>query len=213
MKQPTEELIDGLAARLTPIAPRLLERRMFFAITGGTIVVFLLVLTLGLRPDLDIAVSSTDFWIKCAYTGALAVIGLAAAYQLARPEHSKINAGRLAFPVVILVLAAAFEFFVTPAERRSALVFGQTWLVCPLLISGLAMPLLAVLMRLYSGFAPQRSRLTGTVIGLTAGAIAATLYALHCPETAMAFVLIWYSAGIAIVAGIGALVGPRFLQW
>jgi hypothetical protein len=48
---------------------------------------------------------------------------------------------------------------------------------------------------------------------LAAGAITAMLYSLHCPETAMTFLLLWYSAGIAIIAGIGAMIGPRFLRW
>jgi hypothetical protein len=214
MTQPTEQLIDGLVERLTPIKPRLMERRLFSAVAGGATIVLLLVsIFLGLRQDMDVAVASTDFWMKLAYTGALAALGLAAGYRLARPEQSTISGGRLAMPIIILALLALFEFFAAPTGQRSALVFGQTWRVCPLLIASLSLPLFAVLMWLFSGFAPKRARLTGAVIGLTAGAITATLYALHCPETAMTFVLLWYSAGIAIVVGVGAIIGPRILRW
>jgi hypothetical protein len=55
--------------------------------------------------------------------------------------------------------------------------------------------------------------LTGAIIGVAAGATAASFYSLHCPEMAMTFLLLWYTAGIAIIAAIGAIVGPRCLRW
>jgi len=56
-------------------------------------------------------------------------------------------------------------------------------------------------------------RLTGAAAGLAAGASAATLYGLHCPEVSALFVLIWYSLGMLVAAAIGALAGPRVLRW
>ena len=47
----------------------------------------------------------------------------------------------------------------------------------------------------------------------SAGAWAATLYCLHCPESSAMFVLTWYSLGIAFTTLLGALVGPRILRW
>jgi hypothetical protein len=55
--------------------------------------------------------------------------------------------------------------------------------------------------------------LTGAVIGLGAGAAAATVYCLHCPEASATFVLSWYSLGIGFAATIGAAIGPRLLRW
>jgi hypothetical protein len=61
--------------------------------------------------------------------------------------------------------------------------------------------------------APTRLRLAGAGAGLLAGALGATVYGLHCPETGAAFVATWYSLGVATWAAIGAALGPRLLRW
>ncbi len=214
MTTSTDELIDGLADRLVPVRAKLLERRLALAVAGGAIVVLALVVGLiGLRPDLKSATATGDFWVKLVYTGAIAMVALAGARRLARPDVSGIKLTYFAVPVVALALLAIFELSSAPVDQRNALIFGNTWRECPVLIAAFALPLLAILLRLFAGFAPQRPRLTGAVVGLAAGATTATLYSLHCPETAMAFLLLWYSAGIAIIAAIGAIVGPRVLRW
>jgi hypothetical protein len=211
---PTENLIDGLADRLVPMPAKQLERRIAQAVAGGSVIVLLLVIgVIGLRPDLRVATGNADFWVKLAYTGCIALIALAGARRLARPEVSGVNAMGLVVPVGALALLAIFELNLSAPAQREALIFGSSWRECPVLISALSLPLLAIMFRLFAGFAPRRARLTGAVIGLAAGAITAMLYSLHCPETAMTFLLLWYSAGIAIIAGIGAMIGPRFLRW
>jgi hypothetical protein len=210
----TENLIDGLADKLVPMPAKRLERRIAFAMAGGAVVVLSLVIGLvGLRPDLAIATSDADFWVKLIYTGGIAAVALAGARRLARPEVSGINLAYFAVPVGALALLALFELSAAPVNQRNAFIFGNTWRECPVLITALGLPLLAILLRLFAGFAPRRPRLTGAVVGLAAGATTAMLYSLHCPETAMTFLLLWYSAGIAIIAAIGAIVGPRVLRW
>ena len=49
--------------------------------------------------------------------------------------------------------------------------------------------------------------------GLLAGSAAAVVYALHCEETAPAFVATWYSAGMFLPALLGLIIGPRVLRW
>ena len=34
-----------------------------------------------------------------------------------------------------------------------------------------------------------------------------------CPEASAIFVLTWYTLGIGLAAGLGALLGPRLLRW
>ena len=63
------------------------------------------------------------------------------------------------------------------------------------------------------GLAPTRPRAAGLAAGLLAGAVGATGYALSCSELSMAFVAIWYTLGIALAGGLGALLGPRLLRW
>ena len=61
--------------------------------------------------------------------------------------------------------------------------------------------------------APIHLERTGAAAGFAAGALAATLYGLHCPEQAAAFVATWYTLGIAGATAIGALTGRRLLRW
>jgi hypothetical protein len=210
----TESLIDGLADRLVPLRAKQLERRLAVAVAGGAVVVLSLVIgVVGLRPDLSSAPGDSDFWAKLAYTGVIAMVALAGARHLARPEVSNTNLAYFAVPVGALALLAIFELSQVSPDQRNALIFGISWRECPVYIAALALPLLAILLRLFAGFAPQRPQLTGGVIGIAAGGTTAMLYSLHCPETAMTFLLLWYTAGIAIVAAIGAIVGPRILRW
>lgn len=41
----------------------------------------------------------------------------------------------------------------------------------------------------------------------------AVLYALVCREPGLAFVVLWYGAGIALATTAGALIGPWILGW
>ena len=56
-------------------------------------------------------------------------------------------------------------------------------------------------------------RFTGAVLGLFAGAMAALVYTLHCPELSPAFLVVWYSLGMLIPAAVGAALGERLLRW
>jgi hypothetical protein len=86
-------------------------------------------------------------------------------------------------------------------------------MVCPWYIAATSGPLLIALIWAVRGLAPTRLRLTGALVGLTAGGFGALVYCLHCPEVGAPFLAIWYSIGILIPCAIGALVGPRLLRW
>ncbi len=214
MTTSTDNLIEGLAGRLVPVRARQLEQHLVLAVAGGAVIVLALVVgVVGLRPDLSSATADGDFWAKLVYTGVIAAVALLGARRLARPEASGVNLAYHVVPVGVLALFALVEYGSASPDQRNVLMFGTSWRECPVYIAAFALPLLAVLLRLFTGFAPQRPRLTGGVIGIAAGATTAMLYSLHCPETAMTFVLLWYTAGIAIISAIGAIVGPRVLRW
>jgi hypothetical protein len=90
---------------------------------------------------------------------------------------------------------------------------GQSWRICTIKVATLSLPIFTGLLIAFRSFAPTRLRLTGAVAGLAAGAGAATLYGLHCPEVSALFILIWYSLGMLAATAIGALTGPKLLRW
>ncbi len=211
----TDDLIASLASDLTPVRPGAARRSLALGVVAGALAaVVLLAITYGLRPDLDVAMAGMMFWMKVGYTASLALIALAAATVLTRPEALPPRwLWLLAFPVTGLAAISVIELANAPVDHRMKMWFGLTWQFCPTIVVMLSLPVMAALMFVYRRFAPTHLRTTGAVIGLGAGALAATVYCLHCPESTATFVLSWYTLGIMIATGIGAVIGPRLLRW
>jgi hypothetical protein len=118
-------------------------------------------------------------------------------------------AAPLAALLVFIIGDLAFNDSGSVAERA----IGETGLDCILsLIALSAAPLAAFLYGLREG-AATRPGLAGALAGVTASALAASFYALHCNEDSALFVGLWYGLGIAIVGAIGYFAGQRFLRW
>jgi len=77
----------------------------------------------------------------------------------------------------------------------------------------IAAPLYGAVLWVMRRTAPTRLATAGAAAGLFAGAVAAVIYGLYCQETAAAFVVAWYSLGIAACAALGALIGRYLLRW
>jgi len=212
----TEDLIESLASDTRPVPRGLARARVAFAVlAGGLAALVLLSLLWGIRPDLDIAMAGMMFWMKTGYTASIALIGLAGAVVLTRPEARAPRWLWLALvPVALFAIKAAHEMMNAPSsDVRMDMWLGNSWLVCPAIVLSLSLPIMATLMYAARTLAPTRLRLTGAVIGLASGGVAATIYCLHCPETTATFVLSWYTLGILLAAGVGAILGPKLLRW
>jgi hypothetical protein len=211
----TAELIAELAAQTTPVRRHALARRLAAGILIGAVASGAVVLlVLGLRHDLGTAMSGFSFWMKWGYTASLAAIAISFSAKLARPEPAVPRQfWFLLVPVGALALIALAELIRTPSSDWLAMWLGASWKVCPWLVLGLAVPIFGGLLWSFRRLAPTRLRIAGAAAGLTAGACAATIYCLHCPEVSALFVLTWYTLGIALAAGFGAVVGPRLLRW
>ena len=210
-----DQLVISLGASATRQRRGTIPQRIALGvIAGGVVTLAIIVLRLGFRPDLAVAMHGFAFWMKATYTLSLAIIATLATAHLARPEARRPRwLGLAALPIAGLALLAAGELVRTPLSDWPELWSGISWRVCSRWVATLALPILAGLMIAFRRFAPTRLRLTGAVAGLAAGATAATLYSLHCPEVSAVFVLTWYSLGIAVAATIGGLLGPRLLRW
>jgi hypothetical protein len=211
----TEDLIDRLSSDLRPARKGLVAVRLAVALVVGLAVSLVgVALTLGLRPDFAHAAASRMFWMKLAYAGAYAAVGVLCVERLARPASA---AGRrlrwLAAPVVVIALLAVLQVARAPASQVRHLVMGDSAMVCPWIIAATSAPLLVALTWAVRGLAPTRLRLAGALVGLTAGSFGALIYCLHCPEVGAPFVAIWYSLGILVPCALGALAGPRLLRW
>jgi len=210
-----EDLIDRLAADLTPTPPRALSARMFgIAAVGVAISAVLMVYWLGLRPDLMEATGTMIFWTKFAFTAIFALLGAFAALNLARPSGSL---GRQAIGIVALValtgVGGIAQMLLMGPEHTRELLVGGTALVCPFYIVALSVPIYAATIIAMRRAAPTSPTLAGFAAGLFSGGAAVWVYAFHCTESGMPFITIWYTTGVLAAALIGAAVGRFVLRW
>ena len=211
----TDDLIATLSRDVPAVPRHAFGRRIALGMgLGGVATLLLIVATIGVRPDLGAAMRGFPFWMKWAYTASLGLVAVAATMRLARPEGARAPLiWAMAVPVLLLAGIGIAELAHTPPADWVRMWLGASWQYCPWLVLLLALPIFAGLLWSFRRFAPTRLRLAGAAAGLAAGAWSATLYCLHCPEVSALFVLTWYSLGIGLAAGLGALAGPRLLRW
>ena len=168
---------------------------------------------LGPRPDLSAAMAGGAFWMKFFYVLAIGGLGLWIVERQARAgADARLPALALGVPVVALVVVASVQLS-APQADSAALIMGHSASVCAFLILMLSLPIFAGLFLALRQLAPTRLTLAGAAAGLAAGGWGASVYAFHCPESTAPFIVIWYSLGMALAAGLGALLGRWALRW
>lgn len=211
----TDDLVALLARDATPVKRGAIPMRVALLAAIGAIGAFaILAPWIGMRPDLAEAVTGMTFWMKATYTAGLGLAGFALFERLARPGAK----GRLGWVLtglfaVAIVAIAIYQLMSTPMDQMRAAFMGVSWDKCPWRILVLSVPGLALLLWTMRGYAPTRPMLAGASAGLLAGGVAATIYGLHCEETAAPFVALWYSCGVVLSTIAGALLGGRVLRW
>ena len=211
----TEDIIDQLAGDLKPVPAFALERRLALAALPALgVSLLLMVVILGLRSDMNDAMTEPGFWVKSAYNVLLAVTAFFAVMRLARPDGDRggLFAWLALIFVAMVVIALVQLGFAVPGTYRT-LILGSSALHCPFLIVAFALPLFIANFSILKRSAPADPTLAGFAAGIAAGAAGAWVYSWFCTENGMAFVLIWYSLGILLTGIIGAFAGSRLLRW
>lgn len=209
----TEELITLLAADGPP--PGRVETAIarWFApallLAGGATLAIL-----GAREGLGAAMAAPVTAMKPVLPLIVAIVAGLAVLRLAQPGR---RAGWLIWPLIAVACVAAVWLAATMAAMPAAAWWpaarGETLFFCLRAIPAIGLlPLAALLAALRRGASVHPAR-SGALAGLTAGAGAAAIYALHCTEDSPMFFLPWYTLGILLVAGIGALAGRFWLRW
>jgi len=211
----TDDLISMLAQDATAVVPNTLRRRYVVALGWGTFgALLVMVIGLGLRPDMATAVWLPMFWVKLALPIVLFGSALLVTFRLSRPGA---RLGRapvlLVVPLLGIWLLAAMELLGAGPAGREPLIYGDSWSVCSIYIAAVSAPAFIAAFWAMKGFAPTSPAMAGAASGLLAGTLGAAVYALHCPEMAAPFLAIWYLLGMLIPAVVGAIVGPLLLRW
>lgn len=168
----------------------------------------------GVNTQLPAQIQSTGMWVKLLWLSCLCGLTWHALLRLARPG---LNLGFSAWGALgvwlVMVALAVHQWQNTPTAEHAALVWGTSWQQCSASIVALAVPFFVASIWTLRNLAPTQPTLTGGMAGLMSGLLSALVYSLHCPETAFAFLLLWYVAGMAVMSVLGAAVGQRYLRW
>lgn len=209
----TDELIRLMASDAASsfrIAPY-----MAMALLGGTCIsAALLLLTIGVRPDIAEAISSGRVVFKLGVTLLSAALAVNLVFRVGRPG-APLNWSKLLLlvPPALVIAAVVAELLSIPASLWMTSLLGRNALICLVFIPGLSFaPLLGIVFVLRKA-APGDPGLAGAVAGLAASCVAASLYAWRCPDDSPLFLVVWYTTSILAVSGVGYLVGKRVLRW
>jgi hypothetical protein len=211
----TSEVIDALAGDLRPVAEGTVARTIALGVGGGLLVSAAMMLAwLGVRPDFAAAMTTGLFWVKFAYTLLLVAAGLSSVGRLARPA-GQAQAASVAVIVLVagIAILAGEQLAMAPRAERDHLILGATAETCPWNIMILSLPIFLGSVWALRRLAPTRLTIAGLAAGLGAGAAGAWIYSFHCGESAIPFVAVWYTLGIALMSLCGAISGRYLLRW
>jgi hypothetical protein len=210
----TDDLIRALTKDLADLGPSIEARFAAAFMPGVLVAVILFAVTLGPRPDFMVAAGEPRFVFKFVITLLLALCSAMLVWRLVRPGAStRLQVAALILVPVVLAAGVLAELIALPRSLWMPRLVGVNGLTCLISIPFFAAPLLiAAIFALRRG-APTRPGLTGVVAGLFSGAVAAAIYAAHCPDDSPLFVALWYSIAIAGVAAVGGIAGRLALRW
>lgn len=177
----TDDLITLLATHAG--TGRTIWPDVLFAALGPLVVTCgILLMMLGIRPDLTAAITLPLVVWKWLLPGVLVAAGIPLGLALSRPESHAYHAWRVAcmavaaFGAVLLATRAA----VLPPTDWIAAIKGQTFLACLALTTGISLAGVTGGLAVLRRGAATRLGLSSLAIGLVSGGASAFLYALHC---------------------------------
>lgn len=211
----TDDLIAALAADASPVRRGAVWSRWALAILVAVILsAVIMTLGWGVRPDIHQAMRTSPFWMKAGYTAALGAAGLLMVERAGRPGVRLGWGVFLAAAAVVVILGlATHELINLPLANWRADMMGSSARVCPWRILAISAPVFLIAMVTLRWMAPTRPSVAGAAAGLLAGGLGATVYGLHCQETAAAFTAMWYTLGMALWPLVGAAIGRWALRW
>jgi len=161
------------------------------------------------QAGLEATLANAAFHYKVASMLTLAAGGVLLARFAGRPGSSALAFIALLPGVAILLVGAA-----TDVSGLSILGVSKVSVPsCVAAIVTLSLPGLASILAAMRRGVPTRPALGGAVAGMLAGAIGGAGYAIVCKNDGALFVALWYTVAMAIVTGMGALIGRKTLAW
>ena len=212
----TNDLIDKLVAdHAAQPPPKPVAHHLVMALVGGVAIsAALLLMTLGMRPDILAALGTWRFDLKLGSSLLLVIAASWVALRLSRPTTRSLSAmPALLVPTLLLLGESSMSLLQFRPRHGHHCAMGANGVICVASIMALSViPLAAAIYALRWG-APMSPAVMGAVGGLLAGALGATVFATHCTDDLPLFVAIWYVLAIGLVSMFGLVIGRHALRW
>ncbi len=210
----TNDLIAALAADLET-KPTPMRRTFTLDVLVGLIASAVpFFIFLGLRNTFFASLDQPRFLFKFLFTSTMAASGLVLAWRLARPA-AKLGAARHAvwLAPAMLVVACLMEMATVPSNLWMSRMIGHNAVHCLTLVPLMSLAPLAGLFLALKHGAPTDPQRAGAAAAFAAAGLAATLYAMNCPDDSPFFLAVWYVLATTIVVTVGWFAGGRWLRW
>ena len=210
----TSDLIATLARNLKPVRrlrPPVVRAAGWLILAA--LVLALLTISQGIRPDLDQRLHDPAFAVSIAASLLTAVLAAIAAFQLSLPDRSR---RWLLLPLPALVVWLSTVGYQCLAQWISigpqGLTLGEAArCFATLVLSGLPLSLALLVMLRYA--APLRPSAVALTASLAVAGITATALSLFHVLDATALILMWNLGTALLFVGLGGLFGRRIFQW
>lgn len=213
----TDELIAGLSVAPPPARLANPTRTMLVAALLACLVVALVAFAwLGLRSDIGsiLALGKHEFLLNLVFVISVGSVALAVIRDLAIPGRAlRLPAIAIIAPFLLIAVVAVHELSTASLHQLFPHDDHTSWLTCLWQTAALAVPAFTILAFGIRRLAPTNLRRAGFYVGLLAGAIGSLGFCLHEPGNTVTFSATVYTAGIALMAIVGAWIGPRLLRW
>ena len=210
----TDQLISRLAADTPPPYRCPAVNLVLAAAIACLFAAALMLLTIGPRPDIAAAAGTWRFDFKFVVTLTLAATAFLLLRRAIYPEGlARAPLWTIFAAPAVLLAAAALELTLLPSATWGKTIVGSNWWHCLTLVPAFGIVPLAIGLWGIRQGATTRPMLSGFLVGLFAGGVAATFYAANCTDDSPLFVATWYPIGILGLGVVGALAGRTVLRW
>ncbi|HEY0329256.1 MAG TPA: DUF1109 domain-containing protein [Rhodopseudomonas sp.] len=211
----TDDLIALLSTNVEPVGYRSGARGIWLAVAAGAAAaVAAVVVVLGPRAQLGTLATLAPALLKIGLALLILVPAALTLIRIARPGGERRGALLLlAAPFVAVMTLLGLGLAMAPGAHWTAALHSAQGLECLISIPLIALVPFAVLVWTVRRLAPTDLSRAGALVGLIAGCLSATGYALHCIDDTVPFVALWYGGTIALCTLGGWLLGPRLLRW
>ena len=210
----TPDLIDALAANLAPVRRlRPPAIRAFGWLLLAALVLALLVVSQGIRPDLAQRLREPTFILGMAGTLLTGILAAVAAFMLSLPDRSRFCL-LLPAPALVLWLSTIGYQCLTNwvSLEPNGIRLGETArCFATLVLTSLPLSLAMLMMLRYAApLRPTAATLTGS---LAVAAITATALSLFHDLDATVMILMWNLGTAALFVGLGSSFRGKMFSW